>query len=402
MTTTTGGITIRTATEQDWPKIVLLNEICFATPQTPELTAFWKGLVGADRPVIALDGAAVVGATMDIPMTVTVPGGVGVPAAGITAVTVAPTHRRRGILRALYTEQHARLRRAGVPLSILTASEGGIYGRFGYGPATVESTVGVDRRFAALHPKVPDPGGVRMVRPVEARPSITDIYDRWQRRTPGAQVRPDNVWDRIFADPENERGGGTSLFGLLHDDGYVLYRCVSGEHGTTARVQEFRSVTDDSHIALWRTLLGLDLIRRIEASVVPDDPLPYLLTDSRLARTTSRHDELWVRIMDVPAALEARVYRCDLDVVMQVDDGFLDAGGRFALRVRDGRAVCTRTEADPQVVIALDVLGSLYLGAHRARAFAAANRLWAVDSSTLDALDRAFGSEYSAQMGWGF
>ncbi|MCQ4120670.1 enhanced intracellular survival protein Eis [Rhodococcus tibetensis] len=402
MTTTTDGITIRSATEQDWPNLILLNEICFLTPQTPELTAFWKGMVGADRPVIALDGDAVVGATMDIPMTVTVPGGRSVAAAGITAVTVAPTHRRRGILRALYTEHHARIQQSGVPLSILTASEGGIYGRFGYGPATVESTVGIDRRFAALHPAVPDPGGVRMVRPAEVRPSIADTYDRWQRRTPGAQVRPDCVWDRIFADPENERGGGTSLFGLLHDDGYVLYRRVSGEQGATARVQEIRSITDESHAALWRALLGLDLIRRIEAAVVPDDPLPYLLTDSRLVRTTSRHDELWVRIMDVPAALEARVYRRDLDIVVHVDDDFLDAGGRFALSVKNGRAACTRTEADPQVVLDLEVLGSLYLGAHRARSFAAAHRLWAVDSQTLDAVDLAFGSENSAQMGWGF
>ena len=400
--TSIGGITIRTATEQDWPKIVVLNEICFVTPQTEEFTAHWRQLVSGEPPVIALDGDEIVGATMDIPMTVTVPGGGSVAAAGVTAVTVAPTHRRRGILRALYTEHHARIRASGVPLSILTASEGGIYGRFGYGPATVESTVSVDRRFAVPHPKAPDPGGVRMVHPAETRPAFTDVYHRWQQVTPGAQVRPEIVWNRIFADRESERGGGTALFGLVHDDGYVLYRRASGDNGSFARVEEIRTVTGDAHAALWRAMLGLDLVRRIEANLTPEDPLPYLLTDGRLVRTSSRHDELWVRIMDVPAALEARTFRGDLDVVVQVDDGFLDAGGTFALTVRDGKAVCTRTDAAPQVVLDLDVLGSLYLGAHRARTFAAANRLWAADADVLDRFEHAFGSDRDAQMGWGF
>ena len=402
MTTTTAGITIRTATEQDWPKITLLNEICFVTPQTEEFTAHWKQLVSGAPPIIALDEDSVVGATMDIPMTVTVPGGEGVPAAGVTAVTVAPTHRRRGLLRALYAEHHARIRTSSVPLSLLTASEGGIYGRFGYGPATVETTSSIDRRFAVPHPKAPDPGGVRMVHPAEARVAFTDVYDRWQRVTPGAQARPGIVWNRIFADRESERGGGTSLFGLVHHDGYVLYRRVSGDSGTVARVEEIRTVTRDAHAALWRALLGLDLVRRIEAHLTPEDPLPYLLTDGRLVRTTSRHDELWVRIMDVPAALEARRYRTDVDVVIQVDDGFLDAGGRFALTVRDGTAMCTPTDSAPQVVLDLDVLGSLYLGAHRARTFAAANRLQAADPDVLDRVDHAFGADRDAQMGWPF
>ena len=102
------------------------------------------------------------------------------------------------------------------------------------------------------------------------------------------------------------------------------------------------------------------------------------------------------------AALEARRYRTDFDVVIQVDDGFLDAGGRFALTVRDGTAMCTPTDSTPQVVLDLDVLGSLYLGAHRARTFAAANRLQAADPGVLDRVDHAFGADRDAQMGWPF
>ncbi|WP_072688551.1 enhanced intracellular survival protein Eis [Rhodococcus marinonascens] len=401
--TTDTGIIVRTAGEQDWSNLLLLDEVGFGTPYTPEAIGMWRELVGVDRPIIAIDGEAVVGVTMDFPMTVTVPGGAAVRAAGITAVSVSPTHRRRGILRSLYTEQHRRIRATGAALSVLTASEGGIYGRFGYGPATIVSSVSIDRRFAAPHPKAPDPGGVRIVRPADSRTAITDVYDRWQRATPGAQVRPDVLWDQLFVDRESDRDGGTSLFVLLHDDGYALYRRVGGEDdGMVARIQEMRAVTDDAHAALWRALLGLDLMRSIETTLAPWDPLPQLLTDSRLVRTRSRHDELWVRIMDTPAALEARTYQCDLDLVLQVDDGFLDAGGCFRLVVRDGRAKCTPTDDSPQVVVDLDALGSLYLGAHRARTFAAAHRLWADTSETLRVVDHAFDSDRSAQMGWPF
>ncbi|AOW92824.1 GNAT family N-acetyltransferase [Rhodococcus sp. WMMA185] len=400
--TTSTEITVRTADEQDWRNLLLLHEVGFGTPYTSEAVDARRELVGIDRSIIAVDDEAVVGVTMDFPMTVTVPGEVAVRAAGITGVSVAPSHRRRGILRTLYTEQHRRIRATGAVLSVLIASEGGIYGRFGYGPATIESTVSVDRRLGAFHPKAPDPGGVRVLRPTDARAAITAVYDRWQRITPGAQVRPDILWDQLFADHDIDRGGGTSLFAMLHDDGYALYRRAGGEDAMIARIQEMRTVTDDAHAALWRALFGLDLMHGIETTLAPEDPLPQLLTDSRVVRTRSRHDRLWVRIMDVRAALEARTYRSDLDLVLQVDDGFLHAGGCFRLTARDGHATCTPTDDTPQVVADLDVLGSLYLGAHRARTFAAAHRLWADTPETLWAVDHAFDSNRSAQIGWPF
>ena len=107
----------------------------------------------------------------------------------------------------------------------------------------------------------------------------------------------------------------------------------------------------------------------------PADPMPYLLTDHRLARLTHIEDDLWLRIMDIPTALEARTYQADLSAVIEVSDGFRGDGGRFTLEVHDGRARCTPTSAPADVSMGLDVLGSLYLGAHKASSFAAANRL---------------------------
>ncbi|MBF6481982.1 sterol carrier protein domain-containing protein, partial [Nocardia cyriacigeorgica] len=290
----------------------------------------------------------------------------------------------------------------GLPLTMFTASEGGIYGRFGYGPTVVEKSIRVDRRGAAFLPMVPDPGGVELVPLSAAQERVTAVYDRWRRLVPGAQVRPDAAWAIRFADPERFRGGGTDLFALLHPDGYALYRYRHGTDGSVAEVVELRAVTTEAHAALWRALLGLDLIDRIEAVVTDDDPLPYLLTDPRRVRTTGRYDGLWLRLMDIPAALSARAYASDLDVVLSVHDPFRAAGGTFALRVRDGLAECAPTDRDADLELGIDVLGSMYLGAHSPRAFAAANRLRAKNSGLVRALEQAFATDRDAEIGWFF
>ena len=128
------------------------------------------------------------------------------------------------------------------------------------------------------------------------------------------------------------------------------------------RVGELTAATADAHVALCRALLGLDLMEKVVFATHPADPLPYLLTDHRLARVTHLEDDLWLRIMDIPTALEARSYQADLSAVIEISDGFRSDGGRFALEIRDGRARCTPTDAPADVQMDLDVLGSLYFG----------------------------------------
>jgi predicted acetyltransferase len=153
---------------------------------------------------------------------------------------------------------------------------------------------------------------------------------------------------------------------------------------------------------LWRALLGLDLVETIVALSHPADPLPYLLTDSRLVRTTASEDGLWLRIMDVAAALEARTYQADLDTVIEIGDEFRSDGGRFALQIRDGRARCARTDVQPEFTMDLDVLGSVYLGAHSVATLAAANRIRGGDPESLARLDAAFRSDVPPQLGFHF
>lgn len=345
----------------------------------------------------------VVGMALYMDLRLTVPGEVVLPTAGLSFVAVAPTHRRRGLLRAMCAELHRRIADSGYPVAALHASEGGIYGRFGYGPATTLHELTVDRRFARFHADAPGGGlggsSVRLVRPTEHRGEFEAIYERWRQQVPGGLLRPQVLWDELLAECKAAPGGDRESFALLHPDGYALYR-VDRTDLKLARVSELRAVTADAHCALWRALIGLDSMERISIITHPQDPLPHLLTDTRLARTTWRQDGLWLRIMNVPAALEARGYAHEVgefSTVLEVSDG-----GRFALKIGDGRARCTPTDAAAEIEMDRDVLGSLYLGAHRASTLAAANRLRTKDSQLLRRLDAAFASDVPVQTAFEF
>lgn len=393
------SLTLRTATDDDWPGMTLLGETSFGSMMNADSHAAWRTLMPSDSAVIMCDGDDVVGQALYLDMQLTVPGGAALPVAGISFVGVAPTHRRRGILRAMYTKLHRRIADAGYPIAALTASEGGIYGRFGYGPATIEEGISIDRRFAHFRADAPDPGGVRLVKPAQHRDDFAAIYERWRQRTPGGLAFPTPLWDDLLADREDTRDGGSAWFGLLHPDGYALYRVHDDNQ---VRVGELIAATSAGEIALWRALLGLDLMEKVSTTTYPGNALPCLLTDPRLVRTTSRADDLWLRLMDIPTALQARRYAADIDVVLDVSDGFRADGGRFALTIRDGQAHCAPTDAEADVQLSLDVLGSLYLGAHRTRPLAIANRLRAKNSDVVTGLDAAFASEVPAQLGYSF
>jgi predicted acetyltransferase len=395
------SLTLRTATDDDWPAVTLLDAAGFGQPAHQDFITVWRALMPAGGAIVVCDEDDIVGVSLRLDLQLTVPGGAVLTTAGLSSVVVAPTHRRRGVMRAMYAELHRRIADAGAPLAALTASEGGIYGRFGYGPATINHELTIDRRFASFHADAPDPGGVRLVAPAGHRDEFATIYRRWRQRTPGGLVRPHTLWDELLADRESTRGGGTPWFALLHPDGYVLYR-VHRDNRRVARVGEFRAVTTEAHIALWRALLGLDLMEKVIITTHPDDPVPYLLTDTRLARTSGRKDGLWLRIMDIPTALQARAYQAELDTVIQVTDGFRGDGGRFALEIRGGRAHCVPSDAPAELEMDLDVLGSLYLGAHRASVLAAANRLRTTDSGLMRRLEAAFVSDIPAQLGFFF
>jgi predicted acetyltransferase len=392
---------VRSATEDDQSAMSRLAAVCFGAYTDSESSPPWQVMVADEGSVVVEDGAEIVGMARYLDMELTVPGGAVLPTAGLSAVAVAPTHRRRGLLRAMYTELHDRIARAHYPIAALTASEGGIYGRFGYGPATTERRFAVQRRFAAFHHDVPDDGGVRLVQAREHRADLLDIYERWRRATPGGLASPDELWDDVLADREADRGGATAWFALLHPEGFALYRV---RHGQTmvARVEVMTVLTPRAHAALWRTLLGLDLVEEVQIDSYPADPLPYLVVDSRQVKSTWQEDSLWLRLSDVPAALQARTYLSDVRVVLEIKDGFRCDGGRFELDVRDGMAHCAATDAPADLLMDLDALGSLYLGGHSVLDLAAANRIRYRERRPAIETDLAFRSDVPAELGFHF
>lgn len=391
---------LRRPTPDDIPEMLAADGRAFGYHMTEADVELIRPQLELDRYLLACDPAdgRLIGVTGSREFLLTMPGGAVLTAAGVTSVSVALTHRRRGVLRALMTRQHGDLARDRYPVALLTATEGAIYGRFGYRPATTRRTVSIDRRFARFRAGAPDPGGVREAGTDEVRTLAPALHDRWRVATPGALSRRPAWWERFLRDDQWNRRGGSALFHLLHPDGWAAYRTRDGE----VDVVELVAVTTGAHAALWRVLLSLDLFDTVTTRHCPaDDPLPFLLTDPRLVRTTGLRDGMWARPLDVAAALSARTWGTEIDLVLEVDDAFLGRGGRFRLRGGSDGADCTPTTATPDLRADVGALGALLLGGHRLGTLARAG-LVTGDPAVLRRVDVAAVAEREPQHGTEF
>ncbi|MDT4907810.1 MAG: hypothetical protein QOI69_1051 [Pseudonocardiales bacterium] len=397
-------LTIRTASTEDFPEISAVDSASFGEHFSDEELSDALTLIDPARFLVAVDGERIVGVTGDYPFTMTVPGGtLDVP--GVTWVSVDPTYRRRGILRELMHRQLRNFADAGVAAAILTASEGGIYGRFGYGAASATRKTVIDRHRATLSAPT-DTGMVERVTGARARELLPDIHRRWRAQTPGALNRVEPWWDYLMLDREAHRGGMSALFHLVHADGYVSYRVKTdwndGHPKHLCWIADYVTVTSEAHAALWQVLLGLDLFGSIESYRMPDDdPLPHLLTDARQVRTTAIADGLWVRPIDVASMLAARSYAVDVEAVIEVrDDLFGD--GRYLLRGGPEGATSERTERASDISLGVSALGSVYLGGVRLETLGRAGKAAADDPAQLTRLDRALLADRTPVHGTGF
>ena len=315
-----------------------------------------------------------------------VPGAV-IPVAGVTMVSVLPTHRRRGILRSLMRRQLADIAERGEePIAALWASETPLYGRYGYGRASTHASFEFGRNEGALSPAAPvDPAiTLRLAEPADVTADLAKVYDAVLAGQPGFFARDRDWWDRVLDDPEEERHGASPLRCLLAADGdgvrgYALYRSMQrwgeGTFLPDSSIGVWELVTADpaAGAALWRDLLSRDLVTRVRADLRPaDDPLLYQLLDPRRARPRVA-DNLWVRVIDLPAAFAARAYAAPVDVVLQVTDDRLPGNaGRWRLRAGGGGVECGRTDDPADIALDVRELGAVYLGGTRLGALAAA------------------------------
>jgi predicted acetyltransferase len=337
-----------------------------------------------DRTACAFDGTAMVGTLGAFSLTVTVPGGA-LPMAGTTVVGVLPAHRRRGALRAMMNGHFADIRRRGEPLAGLWSSESGIYGRFGYAPAAYQNAVAIDRDRATFDDEAPR-GAVRLIDSDEALRLFPAIYERARMATPGMLARSEVWWrNRRLYDPPHRRQGASALVLAVHErdgvpQGYLLYRragpALSALPQQKIMISELIAVDPQAHAALWRFACDIDLVARIEAWNQPvDETLPWLLRDPRRLEQVV-HDSLWLRVMDVGAALAGRRYAVAGRLALAVEDTVCPWNhGRFTLEGDPERASCAPSNAAPDITLPVDALGAVYLGANRFQTLARAGRV---------------------------
>lgn len=289
----------------------------------------------------------------------------------VTAVTVRTSHRRRGLLRRMMTEDLQAARNDGLAVAALTASEGTIYGRFGYGVASLERSVKVDTtaRFSLRHQAT---GSVEVADPKVLLDVAPVVFDRVHRHTPGSIGRQE--WYRQLASGSLGRDGkeDPAIKVALHYgpdggiDGYVSYKFLGWEtEPYTVEVVDLVAATDHAYLELWQYLAAIDLVERVSWNEAPvDDPLGWALSDPRCIDASDSRDMLWLRILDVPAALAARHYPADGRLVLAVHDALGLTGGTFAFEASGGPAAVERVPDGTPADLELDIadLSSIYLG----------------------------------------
>jgi predicted acetyltransferase len=325
--------------------------------------------ITAERMHAAWENGSIVGGAGAFAFNLSVPGG-DLPTAGVSVVGVYPTHRRRGVLRSLMRAQLDDAHERGEPLAALWASESAIYGRFGYGAAGPAFVLNADRAAFRLRDNPKPVGAMRLVEQGEAREAFPPIYDRIRPTIAGMLTRTQDVWDvyRLADEEFMRRGAGPKFYALYERDGraegYATYRIKANwEQGVPqAELRVIEAVATDPLATreLWRFLFGIDLVKTVSSFIFdPGSPLFLLVADPR--RLDLRlSDGLWLRLVDVEAALRARSYAYGDSVVLEVADELCPWNvGRY--RVGGGAAERTDEAAD----LRLDVadLGSAYLGA---------------------------------------
>ena len=365
-----------------------LTALAFAVgPRATENYRKQAGLVTEpDRVFVVDDGEVLAGTAASFSMALALPGGGTLPLAGVTEVGVSPTYRRRGILRTLMEAVHDQALDRGEPIAGLTASEGGIYRRFGYGVATRLQSLSIDRSGGAeIEPLTGDRGDptaaahggsrMRLMSDAEARPVLPAVWERYWTHMPGEVRRPAAWWEMLALDFEEDRDGASARFVAVHDDaagvpdGFVTYRVKQGwgsgrplPHELS--VESIAAVDDGIVAALLRFVLGVDLVATVGWAAAPLDlPFRWRLANPRALQVTREVDHLWLRPFDVAACLAGRRYAAEGACVLEVIDPVRPAlGGRFRLEGGREGAACRRSDAEPDLVVGVADLGSLVLG----------------------------------------
>lgn len=346
-----------------------------------------------------------VGTFVDYDKTLNAGGPEPLPARLITGVTVSPSFRRRGILKHMMTDSLHRAVADGLAVTVLTASEGSIYGRFGFGVATREAKVEVDlgrSRADQLQLRAPAEGQVLMVDPTKLQETVKDVFAGFHHATRGSLERHAWYWKSRSArwNPQERGGWNRKLRAAVHVladgsiGGYVTYTHQGWEtEPSTVAVGDLIVRSEVSRRELWRYLAGLDTVDRATLRAAAADPTPHALTNARAWKITAVQDMLWLRILNPVAALESRAWNADGEFSLSITDPQGIAAGTFTVSVFGGIAQVTSTDSatTPQhFSLDAETLGSLYLGDVSVLTMREAGRIAAADDADWGAFAATF------------
>ncbi|WP_371603809.1 GNAT family N-acetyltransferase [Streptomyces sp. NBC_01220] len=406
---------LRVLQPSEWNQWFSSLELAFGGSQEPaEQREQYRSVTEYERSIGIWDGDDVVATTGAFTFRLAVPGGALVPAAGVTMVSVASTHRRRGLLTSMMRRQLDDVRALGEPIAVLTASEPEIYGRFGYGAATRQMSLAIDTDRVRLSvPEGTDEVRLRYARKDEAVDACESVYARLVPGRPGTPAHGPGWERKSLIDPESSRAGGSALQCLLAERdgelvGYTNYHIKpdwddAGPKGRIV-VSDLAALDPAAYAALWRFLFAIDLTSTIEARNRPtDDAVLHLVSDVRRCDIRQR-DSLHLRLVDVGAALEARTYRGPLDVVFEVEDAFCPwNAGRWRLTAdTKGGASCKRTEDAADLALSVRELGTAYLGGESLGSLALAGRVRELRAGAVAEASSAFVSDVAPWLPRGF
>src|SRR5438445_6663341 len=360
-----------------------------------------RPLVELDRTLAARHDGRIVGSAAAFSMQVAVPGAL-LPMAGVTWVGVLPTHRRQGLLTALMRHQLDDVHQRREALAGLWASESVIYGRFGYGMAAPSARLSIPVRRVRLQLQTGGPRRVRLVDRDEALARMPEPFDRALPQTPGMMARTAAWYEAFWRDREYARHGMSTLRYALyenadgHADGYAVYRVRQQweDHAENELyVRDLIACTPAAYAAVWHFLLSHDLSETVRANNCRrDEPLIWMVDDPRRLQLTVR-DGLWLRLIDVPQALEGRRYNGDGMVVFEVTDAFCPwNAGRWRLEAADGLGGCAATSDSADIVLDVADLAAVYLGGVSFTVLAQAGRAFETRRGELERADALFAS----------
>jgi predicted acetyltransferase len=382
------------------------------TPNDEQVESY-RAIADLQRTLGAFDERGqVCGTARTFATEMTVPGGV-VPAGAVTSVGVLPTHRRQGHLTRLMEAQLAQVLELGEPVAVLIAAEYPIYGRYGYGPSAEACLVHIDADPPLLWNRAnrTPTGAVRLVTNEEMAPALIELYDRARLRSAGHITYGKVHWEHevgvtSWPDGQDEKRRNAWKVLWSDDDGQVQGAAIytvdenwegNRPHGTL-QCSQLVSATDEAERELVRYLTLVDWVAYVRLHLRPiDDPVPLWLSDGRRALLQQRSDQIWSRILDVPAALTARTYGCAGRLVFEVVDPMGFAAGRFALDASPAGATCRATTETADLTVTVSALSAAYLGGFTVARLAAAGE---VDEHRAGAIAEASALLATARAPW--